>query len=166
MTDLPVNALSERVVAGILRDGDKVLLCHRHPERPWYPNVWDLPGGHVEPGEQPVEALVRELFEELAVVVSCPEGAPYCEVTDGRVEMIVWLIDYDGPVMNAAPGEHDELRWFTREAIPTLELAHPSYNEMLCSLPTDLGGRDSALDGGGQREQRTDVEQHIGDFAG
>ena len=74
---------------------------------------------------------MRELFEELAVVVSCPEGAPYRVVSDGGVQMTVWLIDYDGPLVNAAPDEHDELRWFTREAIATVELAHPSYTEML-----------------------------------
>jgi len=130
-TDSHVNPSPEQVVAGILRDGDKVLLCHRHPQRQWYPNVWDLPGGHVEPGEQPVEALVRELLEELAVVVPCPEGPPFCEMTDGPVEMIVWLIDYDGPLVNAAPDEHDELRWFTSESISTVELAHPSYETML-----------------------------------
>jgi 8-oxo-dGTP pyrophosphatase MutT (NUDIX family) len=137
VTDSPVDAVCERVVAGILRDGEKVLLCHRHPDRQWYPNVWDLPGGHVEPGEQPQIALVRELFEELAVLVSCPEGAPFRDVSDRGVQMTVWLIDYDGPLVNAASDEHDELRWFTRDAIAAVELAHPDYGEMLRSALED-----------------------------
>ena len=40
--------MAHDVVAGVLiRDGH-VLLCHRSPAREWYPDVWDLPGGHVE----------------------------------------------------------------------------------------------------------------------
>lgn len=55
------------VVAGALVAGDRLLLCHRSPTRRWYPNVWDLPGGHVEAGESEPEALRRELYEEIGV---------------------------------------------------------------------------------------------------
>jgi 8-oxo-dGTP diphosphatase len=54
----------DHVVAGLLVVGNTVLLCHRSANRRWYPNVWDLPGGHVEHGESPAAALVRELKEE------------------------------------------------------------------------------------------------------
>ena len=40
------------MVAGVLVRGTEVLLGHRSPGRRWYPDVWDLPGGHVEPGDQ------------------------------------------------------------------------------------------------------------------
>ncbi len=40
---------------------------HRSPERRWFPDVWDLPGGHVEPGEDERTALRRELREEVGV---------------------------------------------------------------------------------------------------
>ncbi|MGV9763186.1 NUDIX domain-containing protein [Micromonospora tulbaghiae] len=40
-----------RIVTAVLRDGDRVLLCHRSAGRRHYPDVWDLPGGHVEEGE-------------------------------------------------------------------------------------------------------------------
>jgi hypothetical protein len=51
------------VVAGLLVEAGLVLLCHRSANRRWYPNVWDLPGGHVEKGETPANTLVRELHE-------------------------------------------------------------------------------------------------------
>src|SRR4029450_2629954 len=66
------ESVPARVVAAILRRDNRVLLCHRPPERAWYPDVWDLPGGHVEHGETPTEALARELREELAVDLRSP----------------------------------------------------------------------------------------------
>jgi 8-oxo-dGTP diphosphatase len=56
------------VSAGVLIEGDKVLLSQRkkgaHLE-----NLWEFPGGKVEPGEDPRAALVRELDEELGLAV-------------------------------------------------------------------------------------------------
>ena len=122
-----------RVVAAILRRDNRLLLCHRHPERAWYPDVWDLPGGHVEHGETPTEALARELREELAVDLQAPLGLPFEELADtaAAFNMTIWLIDYAGAVVNHAPDEHDELRWVTSDEIAGLVLAHPSYVELL-----------------------------------
>jgi 8-oxo-dGTP pyrophosphatase MutT (NUDIX family) len=40
-----------QVVAAMLLRADSVLLCHRSSDRAWYPDVWDLPGGHIETNE-------------------------------------------------------------------------------------------------------------------
>src|SRR5215207_9748365 len=45
-----------------------LLLGQRSPTRSFYPSVWDLFGGHIEPGEQPEQTLIRELREELGIV--------------------------------------------------------------------------------------------------
>jgi len=50
------------------------VLCHRSPERRWYPDVWDFPGGHIEPGEDPQAALRREVAEELGADLHHVEG--------------------------------------------------------------------------------------------
>ena len=120
-------------VAAIIRRGDRLLLCHRHPDRAWYPNVWDLPGGHVEPGEAPGDALVRELTEELGVRVTVPD-APIVEMADDELRLTVWRIDaWQGEPTNCSPDEHDDLGWFAPAELPGLALAHPSYAAMVTS---------------------------------
>lgn len=57
-----------KVVAGlIVRDG-RVLICQRSAKSK-FPLKWEFPGGKLEAGESPAEALVRELREELAIEV-------------------------------------------------------------------------------------------------
>lgn len=57
------------VVAGvILRNGDEIMLCQRRPEA-HNGLKWEFPGGKLEPGESPEEALRRELREELSIEV-------------------------------------------------------------------------------------------------
>lgn len=64
--------LGDAVAAIILIDG-QYLLQKRDP-RPdiWYPDFWGLFGGGVEPGEKPLEALARELNEELELNIKRP----------------------------------------------------------------------------------------------
>lgn len=114
-----------RIVTALLRDGDRILLCHRSPERRWYPDVWDLPGGHVEPGENPAAALARELQEELGIDIAAP---PLQELHGPTYDMQIWLIAaWTGSPINAAPDEHDTIAWFTEDALGELSLAHDSY---------------------------------------
>lgn len=79
-------------VAALVRDG-RVLLAHRHPSRQWYPNCWDLVGGHVEPDEQPEQAVVRECLEELGVHVHNPQPVPM-PFSDPTLNMHAFLITH------------------------------------------------------------------------
>jgi 8-oxo-dGTP diphosphatase len=54
------------VVAGILARDGKTLICRRRADQP-HPLKWEFPGGKVEPGESPGQALTRELREELGI---------------------------------------------------------------------------------------------------
>ncbi|NIA25562.1 MAG: NUDIX domain-containing protein, partial [Gammaproteobacteria bacterium] len=87
--------IDHRVVAGLFRSGHRILLCHRRWDRCWYPDVWDLPGGHVRDGEDPRQALVRELGEELGVRVDPPTDAALAVIrdTDAGFEMSIWLVN-------------------------------------------------------------------------
>ena len=54
------------VVAALMRHNGRILICRRTAAQP-HPLKWEFPGGKVEAGETPAEALRRELQEELAV---------------------------------------------------------------------------------------------------
>ena len=60
------------VVAALLERDGKILICRRRPADP-HPLKWEFPGGKVEPGEAPAEALRRELEEELGVAARIGE---------------------------------------------------------------------------------------------
>jgi 8-oxo-dGTP diphosphatase len=55
------------VVACALIDVDRRVLIARRPETGSMPNLWEFPGGKIEPGESPEIALLRELEEELGI---------------------------------------------------------------------------------------------------
>ena len=66
------------VVAGVIRDvHGRILLARRTDDRD-LAGLWEFPGGKVEPGESPEDALVRELREELGIQASV--GAPLIRV--------------------------------------------------------------------------------------
>jgi 8-oxo-dGTP pyrophosphatase MutT (NUDIX family) len=112
-------------VAALVRDG-LVLLVHRQPSRQWYPDCWDLVGGHVEPGELPHQAVARECLEELGVHVHDPRPIPMTG-SDPTLELHAFLVTrWDGEPVNAAPEEHDDLRWFRPGEVAGLKLADPA----------------------------------------
>ena len=120
------------IVAALLRSGEQLLLCHRTPDRANYPNVWDLPGGHVEEGETPARALSRELAEELGIDVQVREDQHWTTLRAEGIELEIFVVDeWTGVPQNLAPDEHDDIRWVTSGEVSLLELAHPSYLETL-----------------------------------
>jgi len=62
-TEMPIL-----VTAAVVFDGEKVLLTRR-PDDKRHPGFWEFPGGKVDPGESPEQALCREMREELDVEV-------------------------------------------------------------------------------------------------
>jgi 8-oxo-dGTP pyrophosphatase MutT (NUDIX family) len=121
------------VVGALVREG-RVLLVHRSPDRRDYPDVWDLPGGHIETGESELGALTRELHEELGVRVARDSASHLCRLHAGRghqgVRLSAWLVGgWRGTPSNLATDEHDEIRWFPSEELPPL--AHERLHTVL-----------------------------------
>ena len=70
------------VVAAVIERDGKVLICRRRSGGR-HPLKWEFPGGKVEPGEDPREALARELREELAIEAQIGEELGGHEVRYG-----------------------------------------------------------------------------------
>ncbi len=124
--------MPHEVVAALIVRSQKVLLGKRSARRAFYPNVWDVFGGHVEPGELREQTLVRELEEELGIT---PTQWSFLEtiIVDSADPLTLHLYlvtDWDGAPMNRQLEEHSEIGWFSLEEAVALPLAHPSYPEL------------------------------------
>jgi 8-oxo-dGTP diphosphatase len=114
--------MHEVVVGALVREG-RVLLVHRRPDKRANPDVWDLPGGHIETDESELGALARELQEELGVQIVTASASHLCRLTAGPIDepavLSAWLVhDWQGTPTNVAPEEHDDMGWFSLEELP------------------------------------------------
>ncbi|MBF4567248.1 (deoxy)nucleoside triphosphate pyrophosphohydrolase [Plantibacter sp. VKM Ac-2880] len=113
------------VVAGVASQADTVFACRRSPERS-SGGRWEFPGGKVEVGERPEEALARELREELGADVAVGRLLDRSVVAVGalRIDLACYAVTFrDGPP--ASSTDHDELRWVPRNRLAELDWASP-----------------------------------------
>ncbi|MFV2087964.1 NUDIX domain-containing protein [Micromonospora sp. LOL_021] len=139
------------VVCGALVENGAVLLVHRSPNRRAYPDLWDLPGGHVEAGESELQALAREMHEELGIRIAAESSSRLGDLHAGSGEdalhVGVWHIrDWVGSPTNHAPEEHDDIGWVGISDLGGLPLVFGRLPALLGSLPASdrLPCRDEA----------------------
>lgn len=108
-----------RVVAAVIRDGDRIFATARGYGE--YKGWWEFPGGKIEAGETPEEALVREIREELD--------------TEIRVGALIGTIEYDYPTFHLSMDcfwaevvagrlvlkEAEDARWLTRKTLESVQ---------------------------------------------
>lgn len=128
-----------RVTAGgaLIKDG-KILLGLRSAGRAYYPDTWDVFGGHVEDGESPEEALIREIEEELGIVPTAYEclsilDEPNPEKYGPGRHHIYAIRQWTGIPANVSD-EHQDLRWFDVSRLGTLNLAFDRYPELFARI--------------------------------
>ena len=120
-----------RVAFCVLVHQGRALLVHRHPGRRWYPDVWDVPGGHVEPGETPEATARRKAAEELGVTVRELELLAVPVEVPGTLTHTYVALAWRGEPANLAPHEHDAIGWFTPAEAEGLPLAVPEVAAIL-----------------------------------
>lgn len=129
--------MSVRIAMAALIRRDEVLLAHRHPERQWYPNCWDLIGGHIEAGETPEDAVRRECREEVGVTLTQLRPATLT-VADPNIEAHAFVVTgWQGHPSNLAPAEHDALGWFRIDGLAGLTFADELVMPWLTQIITD-----------------------------
>ena len=106
-----------------LNDKMQILLFLRDdiPGLP-YPNMWDIPGGHVEKDETPEQCIVREMKEEMGLDI---QGFELFKVVDfaDRMEYVFWKkVNLDISKIKLTEGQC--LKWFTEDGIKNTHLAY------------------------------------------
>jgi len=89
------------VVAAIIERDGKILICRRRADHA-HPLKWEFPGGKVEPGESPADALRRELAEELAIAAQIGKEITRYEYTYPGKQPIL-LIFYSVSAFDGEP---------------------------------------------------------------
>ena len=108
------------VVAGIIAKEGKVLLGER-PEGSSLAGVWEFPGGKLEAGELPEQALIREFREEVGIIISSSEKFMMVkhDYPDRLVTLYVQLIhDHQGEI---TPMEGQALKWVELEDLGSID---------------------------------------------
>lgn len=119
MTDGPAVTGVPVVAAVVERDGRYLL--GRRPGRKRHGGLWEFPGGKLDEGEAPADAVRRELAEELALDVVDVSDALHA-VSDSGAPFVIHFhpVSVRG---EARALEHEEVGWFTLDELATMELA-------------------------------------------
>ncbi|MCZ9306794.1 (deoxy)nucleoside triphosphate pyrophosphohydrolase [Corynebacterium sp. c8Ua_181] len=126
-----------RVVGAVFHDGERFLACRKKPGKP-LEGHWEFPGGKIEPGETPEQALAREIHEELGLKAEVGPKVTtttyryefatielttfYCTLVDGDLR----LTDHDATKW-VTPTEADNLTWAPAD-IPAVKALSSSHS--------------------------------------
>ena len=125
-------------VSALIRDDAGRILFVQHAE-----GRWQLPGGAVDPGERPAEAMQRECLEEAGITVEPIRiagvfGGPEYRITYANGDEAGWVVTvFEAHIVAGNPSPSDDetqaVGWFSPEEVEALELA-PSMQMTLKSL--------------------------------
>ncbi len=108
----------KRVVAGLIVQDGKLLVCQRTRHQTM-PLKWEFPGGKIEEGEQPRDALRRELEEELGILAAVGEEVKRIQheyPNGGMVELRFFVVrDYQREIENRI---FRDIQWAAPKDLP------------------------------------------------
>ena len=111
-------AVVHKLVEGI----PAILLAKRSESKKFLPGKYELPGGHIDFGEQIEDGLKRELLEELELDVEVDDvfsALTYVNEVKGShsVELLYFATPVGSSTPSLNPSDHSELQWFTSDTI-------------------------------------------------
>jgi 8-oxo-dGTP diphosphatase len=117
-----------QVVAALMFSRNEVLACRRAAHKA-SPGVWEFPGGKVEVGEDPFEALEREIQEELGLSCQAVQSFDVSETIVGaqviRLNAIICSVNFKGELSST---DHDKFRWLALNQLDEVEWAKPDLS--------------------------------------
>jgi 8-oxo-dGTP diphosphatase len=135
-TAAPARAGVRVVAAALWNHSGELLIAQRPPGKP-LAGRWEFPGGKVAPGERELDALKRELREELGVEVTA--ARPLMQVTarypERDIELSLWIVEAFSGDPSALDGQR--LKWVAPAALAAEDIleADRPFIEALQRLP-------------------------------
>ncbi|UJJ32447.1 Nudix family hydrolase [Halopseudomonas maritima] len=149
------------VMAAVIRDTERRILIAKRPDDAHQGGLWEFPGGKLEPGESRLEALQRELREELGINVQ--QARPLIDLQhnypDKHIRLDVWEVSEFTGTAHGAEGQ--PVQWVTEQQLPSY--AFPAANQPIvaaarlpqrylvtpdCTAAQLLQGIEHAIDAG------------------
>ncbi len=122
----------ELTVLCLIEDGDKILLQNR-VRKDW--RGYTLPGGHVEPGESFVDAVIREMREETGLKVIEPRlvGVKQFPIENGRYVVLLFkATQWSGDLISSDEGH---MEWIEYDRLPVINTVD-DFDELLRVMNT------------------------------
>ena len=124
-------------VAALIRDREGRILLVQHVE-----GRWQLPGGAIDPGERPAEAIRRECREEAGIEIEPVDlagvfGGPEYGITYANGDDAGWVVTvFDARIAAGEPAPSDDetqaVGWFHLRELDALELVPATRNTLRC----------------------------------
>ena len=126
------------VVAALIRAEGKILICQR-PGHKARGLLWEFPGGKVDPGETPQDALKRECMEELGIRLAV--GELFARVSHRYPDLSVRLSLYEASIAEGNPQnlEHRDIRWVSPGELLDYDFC-PADRDIIARLSKDIAG--------------------------
>ena len=115
------------VVAAIIKKDNLYLIVQRNKHK-YLGLKWEFPGGKVESGETFKEALLREIEEELNIVINVYEKIAEEKYQDNKIDIILhyFLCSYKSGTMKL--NEHEDFAWIEKKDFAKFDFAEGDNN--------------------------------------